>query len=772
MGGTVSWAKRVKWSYYQNVVDSSYSFVWWGWDRWQIELDWMALRGINLALMYTGQEKVLLQLYQLFGIDLSRATGSGAAFFDGPAFLSWSRGQGMSDVGGLDAFLANGTTGALPAWWYEQQAQLGKQIMARMADLGVTAILRGFEGNVPLQMIDKFPTANISKAGLLDALDPLFDKLSDAYMKLLIAEFGTAHFYQADGLFSNINGPWMAGRAGPHDPPAPCGFTGPFPDTFVAVCAGGGFACPKLKTLAEAEVACSADVRCGGITQQYGGYSLRRGNATLPSPSNKPSTSWLLSNRTACHNRPKPPAPPHPKPGPHPHPSPPGPIEPDPTAAAHSAAAFAGLTRTDPEATWVYQTWIWRGYTEKNLPYLKGWIGAVPTGRLLLLDQTAEWTPLWSKFHDYSFFGAPFIWCAMSSMGGTLGMYGDVAFTAGAIQDALGTPGSSVVGTGIDPEGIDNNPMYYSLVFDAAWSSAGEPFSVSEFVAHWADQRCERRAASALAAWTALMDTVYKDSGEQVYEHHMKYCPSTAPDGSGWDKPTTVNAYDNATELHAAWGLMIDAAADCNASAPGFIFDLVDVGREFLSLAPCLAALAGLSTATTGAELAAANSSMYALLTDLDELLASSDGFLLGTWLADARALAADAGHVEHADFLEWNARAQVTSWAPVLAHDCNGSTGELSSNLYDYANKEWAGLVAGFHRERYTIFAEHRAAALAAGGSFDKAAYQGALTAQACAFQHRLGGPALQAAAVGDAVAISRELWRKYAPSEHGSVW
>lgn len=56
------------------------------------------------------------------------------------------------------------------------------------------------------------------------------------------------------------------------------------------------------------------------------------------------------------------------------------------------------MARTDPHATWVYQTWIWRGFGEGNFPFLKGWISAVPPGKYLLLDQTAEREPLWSKF--------------------------------------------------------------------------------------------------------------------------------------------------------------------------------------------------------------------------------------------------------------------------------------------------------------------------------------------------------------------------------------
>lgn len=37
-------------SYYQNVVASSYSHVWWSFEDWERFLDWAALSGINLML--------------------------------------------------------------------------------------------------------------------------------------------------------------------------------------------------------------------------------------------------------------------------------------------------------------------------------------------------------------------------------------------------------------------------------------------------------------------------------------------------------------------------------------------------------------------------------------------------------------------------------------------------------------------------------------------------------------------------------------------------
>ena len=35
-----------------------------------------------------------------------------------------------------------------------------------------------------------------------------------------------------------------------------------------------------------------------------------------------------------------------------------------------------------------------------QLPYLRGWLSSIPAGRGLMLDQTAEWTPIWKVVQD------------------------------------------------------------------------------------------------------------------------------------------------------------------------------------------------------------------------------------------------------------------------------------------------------------------------------------------------------------------------------------
>lgn len=64
-----------------------YTTVWWNWDRWQREIDWMALNGINTPLAFTGQEATWYDVYSSLGLKGAEIN----ALFTGPAFLPWNR---------------------------------------------------------------------------------------------------------------------------------------------------------------------------------------------------------------------------------------------------------------------------------------------------------------------------------------------------------------------------------------------------------------------------------------------------------------------------------------------------------------------------------------------------------------------------------------------------------------------------------------------------------------------------------------------------------
>ena len=73
----------------QNVCTNSYSLAWYSWADWQVFIDWMALSGLNLVLAMTGQEEVQYKVFQQFGLNDTQIR----TWFNGPAFLTWSRGQ-------------------------------------------------------------------------------------------------------------------------------------------------------------------------------------------------------------------------------------------------------------------------------------------------------------------------------------------------------------------------------------------------------------------------------------------------------------------------------------------------------------------------------------------------------------------------------------------------------------------------------------------------------------------------------------------------------
>ncbi|KAH0975576.1 hypothetical protein GBA52_017475 [Prunus armeniaca] len=148
--------RPVPWNYYQNAVTSSYSFAWWDWERWEKEIDWMALQGINLPLAFTGQEAIWQKVFQKFNISTSDLDD----FFGGPAFLAWSR------MGNL-----HGWGGPLPQSWFDQQLILQKKILVRMYELGMTPVLPAFSGNVPAALKTIYPSAKITRLGNCDTFD-------------------------------------------------------------------------------------------------------------------------------------------------------------------------------------------------------------------------------------------------------------------------------------------------------------------------------------------------------------------------------------------------------------------------------------------------------------------------------------------------------------------------------------------------------------------------------------------------------------------------
>ena len=57
----------------------------WNWTRWQQEIDWMAMNGVNLPLAFTAQESIWQMVYKQLGLTQEELD----QHFAGPAFLAW-----------------------------------------------------------------------------------------------------------------------------------------------------------------------------------------------------------------------------------------------------------------------------------------------------------------------------------------------------------------------------------------------------------------------------------------------------------------------------------------------------------------------------------------------------------------------------------------------------------------------------------------------------------------------------------------------------------
>ncbi|MCD2421246.1 alpha-N-acetylglucosaminidase [Niabella pedocola] len=178
---------------YLNYCTFNYSMSWWSWERWEQEIDWMAMHGINMPLAITGQEAVWQNTLRRFGMSDEEIR----AFLVGPAYQAW---QWMTNI--------ESVYGPLPQQWINRSIVLGKKILERERELGMTPVLQGFTGYVPVALKKRQPQADIIEKPIwffvggstaqLNPIDPLFSEMTKAFIEEQTKLFGTNHIYAAD----------------------------------------------------------------------------------------------------------------------------------------------------------------------------------------------------------------------------------------------------------------------------------------------------------------------------------------------------------------------------------------------------------------------------------------------------------------------------------------------------------------------------------------------------------------------------------------------
>lgn len=565
--------------HYFNYCTFNYTSSWWDWQRWEWEIDFMALNGVNMPLAMTGQNALWDRVYRGMGFgdrDMD-------AFFTGPAYFMWFW------AGNID-----GLNGPLPKSWMESHEQLQKKILARERELGMKPILPAFSGHVPPTFKERFPNARVDKLNwegrfadtyVLHPDDPLFQQIADKFMAEQDKAFGnTDHLYGAD----TFNEMYL-----------------PYTDT--------------------------AYVRKIGT------------------------------------------------------------------------AVYKGMAKADPEAIWVMQGWMFWDKRDFWKPeVVKNYLSGVPDDNLIMLDLFADEQPIWTKTD--AFWGKKWIWCMLHNFGGRNPLYGDLNYIGREPAEMVHDPNRGrLSGIGLVPEGIEQNPVVYSLMLEHVWND--QVIDVKSWLVNYAQRRYGQRDPQTEKAWQILHQTVYAKEGS--YETIISARPTHEKnaDWTGTELP-----YDG-DKLVPAWTHLLNASNrfknnDC------YQFDLVTVGRQVL------ANYATVLQRQFARDFKNKNLTAYrkhtaaflTLIKDMDMLMGTRKDFLLGKWLNDAKKWATNESESR---LYEKNARDLITLW------------GGKDASLHEYANKQWSGLFNGFYGKRWQTFIDETSNALAQGKSFDQEAFE-----------------------------------------------
>lgn len=163
----------------------------WDWERWEKEIDWMALHGINLSLALTGTESVWRNVLLKLGYTKDEIN----EFVAGPGFTAWWLMNNLEGWGGPN-----------PESWYIRQEKLQKKIVKRMREYGIEPVLPGYCGMVPhnakeklgLNVADPGFWCSYHRPAFLQPEDERFEEISALYYKELTKLYGKTGFYAID----------------------------------------------------------------------------------------------------------------------------------------------------------------------------------------------------------------------------------------------------------------------------------------------------------------------------------------------------------------------------------------------------------------------------------------------------------------------------------------------------------------------------------------------------------------------------------------------
>ena len=354
------------------------------------------------------------------------------------------------------------------------------------------------------------------------------------------------------------------------------------------------------------------------------------------------------------------------------------------------------MRKVNPQAVWVLQGW-------QHNP-VKELMEGVKPSETIILDLMACERPQWggvktSMFHKpEGHWNHQWIWCALPNFGGKTGLHGKMSsYASGPVFAKHHPMGKNISGIGTAPEGIGTIPVVYDMVYDMAWRT--DSIHIPQWLDNYTYYRYGTEDNNCNKAWKLLSETIYEchnELGGPVESYICARPSDTIQHVSTWGN--AVMFYDP-MKVVKAWDLLYQSRKRFNHSDT-YEYDLTDVTRQVLSdYAKYLPERMVLAFQKKDKERFMEYSGKFLnIIKDEDRLLSTRKEFMLGTWLAEAEKA---GGTPEEKRRFVTNAKRLITTWT------------DTDSDLHDYANKEWSGLLIDFYLPRWEAYVTYKTSLL-----------------------------------------------------------
>lgn len=192
--GSVTVVSPFRHHFYFNVVTYGYTMPYWDWDRWNREIDWMALHGIDMPLALVANEAITVRVLERLGLGYDEISD----YLVGPAHAPWFR---MGNISHHDS--------PVPEEWHEGQIELMHRILEKMRSLDMSPICPGFAGFVPKAIKRIYPDLELMEMSwsdgsfhnwMIDPKNEMFAKIGQMFIEEWEKEFGKCDYYLVDSF--------------------------------------------------------------------------------------------------------------------------------------------------------------------------------------------------------------------------------------------------------------------------------------------------------------------------------------------------------------------------------------------------------------------------------------------------------------------------------------------------------------------------------------------------------------------------------------------